>query len=378
MILDLRFFASLYWSGFQGLIRDRLGPGTLQSSVSTHSSQVYRHTEPAGRKGNAMKTGPSLARVAIIAVATMPLVSCAFFDELSAMRTFKDANTEYQRANYDAAIEAYEQVLNLIPASPESELAQQMTTAYFYIGNSYDNLYKPALRGEAENDAFLDEAVEYYRLASERIPDPALRKLSMQYLVAAYGADRKNDPGSSEPILRDMIQLDPADPDNYFALARLYEEAGLFEDAEAVMLEVRNLRPDDTTVYLQLAGFYDRAGDFDRTIEQLEQRATVDPDNPEAYYTISTKYWEKAFRDFRITQDVKAEYVIAGLEAADRALGLNARYVDALVYKNILLRMQANMSEDVDEQDALIAEADELRDLAQQIQDEARGGAAGQ
>ncbi len=325
-----------------------------------------------------MNTGPSLARVAIIAVATMPLVSCTFFDELTAMRTFRDANTEYQRANYDAAIEAYEQVLSLIPANPESDLAQQMTTAYFFIANSYDNLYKPALRGEAENDAFLDEAVEYYRLASERSSDPAYRKLSMQYLVAAYGADRKNDPGSSEPILRDMIQLDPADPDNYFALARLYEEAGLFEDAEAVMLEVRNLRPDDTTVYLQLAGFYDRAGDFDRTIEQLEQRATVEPDNPEAYYTISTKYWEKAFRDFRITQEVKAEYVMAGLEAADRALGLNARYIDALVYKNILLRMQANMSEDVDEQDALLAEADELRDLAQRLQDEQRGGAAGQ
>ena len=79
------------------------------------------------------------------------------------------------------------------------------------------------------------------------------------------------------------------------------------------------------------------------------------------------------------TQDVKAEYVMAGLEAADRAIGLNERYIDAIVYKNILLRMQANMSEDVDEQDALIAEADELRDRAQQLQDEARGGgAAGQ
>ena len=68
---------------------------------------------------------------------------------------------------------------------------------------------------------------------------------------------------------------------------------------------------------------------------------------------------------------------MAGIEAADQAIALNDRYVDALVYKNILLRMQANMSEDQDEQDALIAEADELRDRAQQIQDEARGGSAG-
>lgn len=334
-----------------------------------------------------MNTAPCLARVAIIVAATMPLVSCEFFDELTAMRTFKDANTEYNRANYEGAIEEYGEVLSLIPEGSESELSRQMISSYFYIANSYDNLYKPALRGQAENDAFLDQAIEYYRLGSERIPDPALRKLSMQYLVAAFGPDRKNDPTSSEPILREMIQLDPSDPDNYFALARLYEEAGLFEDAEAVMVEVRNLRPDDPTVYLQLAGFYNRAGDFERTIEQLEQRATIEPDNPEAYYTISTYYWEKAFRDFRITQDLKAEYVMAGLDAADRAIGLNERYVDALVYKNILLRMQANMitCEDTDDtvciegQTALIDEADELRDRATRLQEEARGGgAAGQ
>jgi tetratricopeptide (TPR) repeat protein len=321
-----------------------------------------------------MQTGRSLLKVAVIIAVTAPLASCGFFAELTAMRTFKDANMLYGRADYTAAIEEYEQVIEVLGQNPDSELAQVMTAAYFYIGNSYDNLYKPALRGDVENDAYLDQAVEYYGLGSERSADPGLQKLSMQYLVAAFGADKKNDPASSEPILRAMIQLDPADPDNYFALARLYEEAGLYEDAEIVMIEVRNMRPEDPTVYLQLAGFYNRAGDFERTIEALQQRAAIEPDNPEAYYTISTYYWEKAFRDFRITQEEKADYITAGLDAADQAIGLNDRYVDALVYKNILLRMQANMTEDLGEREALIAEADELRDRAQALQEEARGG----
>ena len=322
-----------------------------------------------------MQTGRSLLRVAVIIAVTAPLASCGFFAELTAMRTFKDANMLYGRADYTAAIEEYEQVIEVLGQNPDSELAQVMTAAYFYVGNSYDNLYKPALRGDTENDDYLDQAVEYYRLGSERSVDPGLKKLSMQYLVAAFGADKKNDPSSSEPILRAMIQLDPADPDNYFALARLYEEAGLYEDAEVVMIEVRNMRPEDPTVYLQLAGFYNRGGDFERTIEALQQRAGIEPDNPEAYYTISTYYWEKAFRDFRITQEEKAEHITAGLTAADQAIGLNDRYVDALVYKNILLRMQANMTEDLGEREALITEADELRDRAQQLQEEARGGA---
>ena len=323
-----------------------------------------------------MQTGRTLLRLGLVVAMVMPLVSCGFFDQLGAMRTFKEANLLYGRGDYEGAIEEYQEVVDVVNEDPESELSQAMSVAYFYIANCYDNLYTPAFRGEPENDALLQSAVEYYRLAADRIPNREFRTLSMQYLVSSYGPDKLNDPTNRALLLQEMILLDPENPDNYFVLAQLFEESGLFEDAETIMLEVRNLRSDDPTVYLQLAGFYNRAGDFDQTIDALRQRAAIEPDNPEAFYTISTFFWEKAFRDFRITQEEKAEYVLAGIEAADQAIALNERYVDALVYKNILLRMQANMSEDQDEQDALIAEADELRDRAQAIQDEARGGAA--
>ena len=323
-----------------------------------------------------MQTGRTLLRLGLVVAMVMPLVSCGFFDQLGAMRTFKEANLLYGRGDYEGAIEEYQEVVDVVNEDPESELSQAMSVAYFYIANCYDNLYTPAFRGEPQNDALLQNAVEYYRLAADRIPNREFRTLSMQYLVSSYGPDKLNDPTNRALLLQEMILLDPENPDNYFVLAQLFEESGLFEDAETIMLEVRNLRSDDPTVYLQLAGFYNRAGDFDQTIDALRQRAAIEPDNPEAFYTISTFFWEKAFRDFRITQEEKAEYVLAGIEAADQAIALNERYVDALVYKNILLRMQANMSEDQDEQDALIAEADELRDRAQAIQDEARGGAA--
>ena len=323
-----------------------------------------------------MQTGRTLLRLGLVVAMVMPLVSCGFFDQLGAMRTFKEANLLYGRGDYEGAIEEYQEVVDVVNEDPESELSQAMSVAYFYIANCYDNLYTPAFRGEPENDALLQNAVEYYRLAADRIPNREFRTLSMQYLVSSYGPDKLNDPTNRALLLQEMILLDPENPDNYFVLAQLFEESGLFEDAETIMLEVRNLRSDDPTVYLQLAGFYNRAGDFDQTIDALRQRAAIEPDNPEAFYTISTFFWEKAFRDFRITQEEKAEYVLAGIEAADQAIALNERYVDALVYKNILLRMQANMSEDQDEQDELIAEADELRDRAQAIQDEARGGGA--
>ena len=65
--------------------------------------------------------------------------------------------------------------------------------AYFFLGNSYDNQYKPSKKGDAVNDAMLTKAVENYQKAAEKLaasPDPAdkkLGKLSLEYLVASYG-----------------------------------------------------------------------------------------------------------------------------------------------------------------------------------------------
>ena len=323
----------------------------------------------------------------VVALLVVPMISCSYIDQLSAMRTFKEANSSYGRGDYERAVEQYEEIihtLELAGSAGDGLLNEQLTATYFYIGNSYDNLYRPARRGDVENDAYLENAIRFYQLAADEIEDFELKKLSMQYLVSVFGPSKANDPARSEPVLRQMILLDPEDPDNYFALANLYEQSGLFEVAELVMLEARSLRPDDPMVYLQLAGFYNRSGEFDATIDALRERARIEPDNPEAFYTISTYYWEKAFRDFRITQEQKNEYILAGLEAADDAISLNDRYVDALVYKNILLRMQANMiscrdasdTACIEEQEALIAEADELRDLAEQLQEEQQSGVA--
>ena len=54
-----------------------------------------------------MNTGRSLAKLIVIAVVMLPLVSCSFFDQVGALRTFRDANSLYGRKDYEAAVEAY-------------------------------------------------------------------------------------------------------------------------------------------------------------------------------------------------------------------------------------------------------------------------------
>jgi tetratricopeptide (TPR) repeat protein len=303
---------------------------------------------------------------AAFGVAGLSTSACGYFGTLKAQMAFKDANAAYQTQDYKKAIEKYKEALEHKP---------DLAVAYFYLGNSYDNLYKPARKGEAANDANLTEAVSYYRKATETIEDPKLRKLSFEYLLASYGAEKLNDPSQAEPIVKKMIEMDPDEPSNYYALAKIYEDAGNYPEAEKMLLAARDRRPKDSTTYMQLAGFYNRQGQFDKTIQSLEERAASEPNNPEAYYTIATYLWDKTFRDFRLKEAEKKAYVEKGLAATDKAIAIKDDYLEAIVYKGLLLRLQANLEKDRNRQQALLREADALRDRAKALQKAKQAGA---
>lgn len=306
-------------------------------------------------------------RLVLVALVALSTTSCYVFDQLRALRVIKDAHTQYQRSDYVLAAELYEEVLENDP---------DLVEAYFYLANSYDQQFRPALRGEPENDEMLDKAIENYITSAERQTYLELQTLSLQWLVEAYGPEKANDPASSEVVLQTMIDTDPENPDNYYRLARLYEDSGLYTEAEQVLLDIMGSRTEDPAAYLQLAGFYRRNDQFEPMMNAVQRRAELEPDNPEAYYTIATYYWEEAFRNFSLSDDQEMEYVLLGIAETDKALELNADYVEALTYKNILLRMQANLTDNVREREDLIAQADELRDRAQELQD-LRSGAGG-
>ncbi len=306
-----------------------------------------------------------IASLAIVLAFAAGLVGCSQYGKLKAKQAFKDANIVYAQQDYKKAAALYEEAIVQDP---------ELSVAYFYLANSYDNLFKPSRKGEPENDAYLAKAIEYYTKASEKEQDPTLRKRSFEFLVAAYGPDKMNDPSQQEPIVNRMIQLDPQDASNYFALAKIREDAGDYEKAEEVLLQAKQARPNDPQVYLQLAGFYNRQEEFEKTIDALSQRAAIEPNNPEAFYTISTYYWDKAYRDFRLKEPEKKEFVLKGIEQVDKALALKADYMEALTYKNLLLRLQANLEKDTAKQSALLKEADKLRDQALDLQKKQAAG----
>ena len=97
-----------------------------------------------------MFTRNNIARMAVVALAAITLSGCGipeFFEELGAVRTFKDANTAYGRGFYDEAIELYGEVVEVIDASgAESELAQNLTPATSISGTPTTASTSPAPR----------------------------------------------------------------------------------------------------------------------------------------------------------------------------------------------------------------------------------------
>jgi tetratricopeptide (TPR) repeat protein len=210
----------------------------------------------------------------------------------------------------------------------------------------------------------MQKAIEWYKRAAEKEPDPLYRQRAMQYLVAAYGPDKLNNPAEAEPVVKKMIEADPNEYLNYIELSKIYENAGRYDEAEAQLLKAREVKPKQPEIYAALSNFYNRQGEFDKTVEALNTAADLQPENPQGYQLVAVFYWEKAFKDKRLSAAQQKEYIAKGIDATDKALKLNKDYVDALTYKNILLRLQANLETDRKKQEGLIKQADELRNKA--------------
>ncbi len=309
-------------------------------------------------------------RLVLVVGLGLTLAACGKYsiNSLRASQAFQNATEKYQKGDYQGAIPDYEHVIQLSPDFGVGPFA------YFFLGNSYDNLYKPAKKGDPENDGYLTKAVDNYKLAVEKLstsPDPRapnIRKLAFEYLIAAYGTDKLDDLDKALPIAQELIALEPNEPTNYQALGKLYEDAGRYDEAEAAFKKAIEVKPNDALSYETLAGYYDRQGDFDKKIQALETRAEMEPNDPEAWHQMGPYYSGEVMKDFKLSNADALKYVMRGLEVEDKALSLNPEYFEAMAYKNILLRQEARLIKDPAKQKELLKEADDVRAKSIELQ----------
>jgi len=172
------------------------------------------------------------------------------------------------------------------------------------------------------------------------------------------------EPAAREAELTKRIAQTPNGVAAYIELSKLQEDRGAYAEAEATLMRARQVAPKDKTALTALSGFYNRQGDFEKTIAALEAVEQLDPTDHTSPQIVATFYWEKAFKDHRLLPADQLRYIMSGIAATDRALALKPDYADAMTYKNLLLRTQANLETDPVRKQQLIAEADALRNQA--------------
>jgi tetratricopeptide (TPR) repeat protein len=294
-------------------------------------------------------------------------------NNLRSVKAFKDGSDAYKKSDFATAAAKFEESI----ARNDSE-----AIVFFFLANSYDQQWKPSRKGEPANDAFMEKAVQNYQKCIDKIAakevktadDTKYMQYSYEYLIAAYGPEKLNDFSKAEPIAKKLIEIKPNEPINYQALGGMYRDQGRYDEAEAMYKKAAEVKPDDPQVYTALANYYNTQGNFDATMAALEARTKYEPNNPEAYHYMATFFQDKIAKDFRLSKSEQRAYALRGIAAEDKAIALNPNYAEAMIYKNILLRQQANAEKDPALQKALIAQADDLRAKGIAIQKKANSG----
>ena len=327
--------------------------------------------------------GVALALLLGIAVSPLPGWFSNYVDMLQAMRAFGKANEAYGRREYEDAIRYYAEAT----ASAPDDNPLIRTTLRFFSASSHHLLYSPNTFDDPQNEDYLDAALDGYEDTLDSVEaalaDPNLDEASREGIgvyeryaseqLAGIHRDHLDDLEGAEHYFNRLIELDPETPERYYGLADVYERYHdpdtnpLLDKAIAAYQVPVEMKPDDPIGYRQVANLLNKYGRFDETMEWLGRARDVNPANPEGYYLIATYYWDKVYRDPDLSERQRREFIDLGIEQLDLALERNDEYVDALVYKNLLLRELAKV--EPRNASALVAEADEYRSRAIAIRD---------
>ena len=310
-------------------------------------------------------------RTLVIVLLAIPALDCTRIQTQAALR---EGHRLYKEENFKKAIEEYDKVVSLDPANQE---------AIFYRGSSYQQLYRPGKDETMEN---LDLAVKDYKevLAATAPPGdekyPILKKNALTALTGIYAEEPYRDFDVSMKYATELTSTEPGNLQYVFSMANLYEKFGKVQEAEEAYKKAFSLAPKDPKACGALAGFYNKTlwdengvpvedgmsgrSRFNDAVSQLKVCAELDQTDPKGYYTVATYYWDQCYRAPDLTPTQKQQLANEGMEFVNKALAIKSDFVEALVYKGLLLREQAKLTTNPATRNSLLEEAQILQKQA--------------
>lgn len=314
-------------------------------------------------------------RTLAVVLLAIPLVNCA---RVQAQTALREGHRLYKDESFRKSIEQYKIVLEKDPANIE---------ATFYLGSSYHQLFRP---GKDDTKVNLEEAIKNYKAVLAAQADPAdtkypvLKRNALSALVGIYADDPYRDFDTSMKYATELTATDPANLQNLFAMANLYEKFGKVNEAEEAYKKAANeVAPKDPKACGALAGFYNKTlwdekgvpvadgkpgrGRFEDAVGQLKKCADLDPADPKGFYTVATFYWDQCYRGPLLEDARKKQLADEGMEYVNKALSIKTDFVEALIYKGLLLREQAKLTKNPATRNSLMEEAQVLQKQAVEL-----------
>lgn len=321
------------------------------------------------------KAMPIVLSILLILVVVFAFTSCQKLkiSNLKANYYFSRANHNFTDGKYRIAIQEYEKALIHNP---------NLSTAYQFLGESYKNLYKPAVE-TAENLEIAAKALEALSRAYEIDPN---NKDVINSLGDMY--DKMRDFEEAEKYYLRNLDLEPTNMANYYVVAGFYKRyAGTaeegeegqekaeggptpFQKAEEMYLRRIELDPENPQGFAYIAQFYDQitpTPEFDKANYYHTLQTQLEPDNAVTYYAIGVNRFFKAYR--LQNKLSRAERIELGREADDalkKAIEIDPSYPEPYAYLNLVARnIWANVYPE--RQDSYIAEAERWVEQFQEV-----------
>jgi tetratricopeptide (TPR) repeat protein len=317
---------------------------------------------------------------ALVFAALVPALLVAGCGRVRSRAAMKDGNKDYKEENFKKAVVDYGRAVELDPNFAE---------AWFYLGSSYQALYRPG-KDTPENKELLQKAIDAYKKSLEVNSSKSenLRKVKINTLgalTAIYSEEPYRDFDTALKYAQELVADNPNDAKNLYAMANLYEKFNRVQEAEDLYKKIADMNPNDPKACGALAAFFNKPlwegkSKFDQAIATLERCASLAPDDAGGYQKIASYYWDKAYRDPMLTDDLKTQYADKGLENIDKALKIKPDYFEAIIYKGLLYRVKAGTTKNPRERQQYLDEAQTLQkqglELRKQQQAEQAANAA--
>jgi len=144
-------------------------------------------------------------------------------------------------------------------------------------------------------------------------------------------------------------------------LVDAFEQALIAQRPLDALLKEQQAKPTDVRVPIQIAAAYSLQNDTAKTVEYLLLPSKMQPDNPDTCCLVASYLFGVVAQTARQEERLTADHVGVAMQEVDRVLQAQPQHLPALLYKAMLLVVEASNEKDPARQTALVKEAAAVR-----------------